>query len=54
MNTFEELTGPFRDAVYDAHDELWGLAEQRNPDPEQLRQLAQRLEGIADELESSD
>jgi hypothetical protein len=52
--TIDELTGPAPDAIYDAHDELWGLAEQPWPDPEEVRSLGQRLQALADELPSSD
>jgi hypothetical protein len=43
-----------RDAIYDMHNELWGLTEQPWPDPEQVRSLGQRLQALADELEAAE
>jgi hypothetical protein len=51
VSAIDELTGLLRDAIYDAHEDLWRLAEQPWPDPVQVRELGQRLQAIADDLE---
>jgi hypothetical protein len=49
VETIKELTGHC-DVLYDAHNRLRRIAEEPNFHPDEVRELGQRLEAIADEL----